>query len=158
MELISTDNGASTKKTLSVFSGIASAFGGLIAGIWAVGLIAHILGGLNVWMAIAVVPLGICFGVGIGYVFYRGWLFPSSFYVDRVYDCGDYVLVEIDGRQVSIGFDEIIDISYSYVSPMRITLAVKGSGEARPPINFCPRNALEMPGLVRSLRERIVNG
>ena len=81
MELISTDNGASAKKTLSVFSGIASAFGGLIAGIWAVGLIAHILGGLNVWMAIAVVPLGICFGVGIGYVFYRGWLFPSSFYV-----------------------------------------------------------------------------
>ena len=157
MKLISIDNRKSHRGLVTLASIASGVTAGTFGAVWAAALLSHIVGGLSAWTAVFVVPPALLFGLGSGYFIYLGWHFPTSTYADRVFDCGDHLLVEKDGTSEEIDFDEILDISYSYVSPMRVSMTTNDSEDERSQIIFCPRSVLVVPALVKSLRERMAD-
>ena len=163
MEQISTDVENGAKRTSSLVGAAAGVVGGAIVCAWAVGMLNHFLGGLSVWTMLVAIPVALTIGFSFGYTVYRTWLFPFSFYVDSVIDCGDHLLIENDGVRKKIRFDEIAEVSYSYLSPIRIVITPKLCRDIHEPIkfrqesiNFRPRNVSDISRLANSLRERII--
>lgn len=158
MKQISADPGNDNAlRILGLISGVAS---GVIFFAVSMAFMAemtkHFLGETPFWLTCVSIPPAMIFAAGIGYVFYRGWLVGSSIYVDQVFDCGDHVLVENDGNRTKIWFDEIADVTYSYISPMRITILPVNATDKNLPVTFCPRNGITVRRVVQSLRDRII--
>ncbi len=58
-----------------------------------------------------------------GFIFFKKLLFPLR---DKVFDCGDYLIIRNKGKETKITFSEIRNISYNqFFSPNIITLNLK---------------------------------
>ena len=137
----------------SVSGGLAGLIAFLVVLMAGLDLVIRVFGLNLFWGLFILIPVASGTGLAAGFTMYRGWFFANSLYPNQVYDYGDYLVVESNGERKRVCFTKIIDVSFSYLSPMKVSITMLAECE-QPPIVFLPNHQIGVRKIVRSLKER----